>query len=109
MLQMRTFKLDQPNYVFFNITWYDLLGGGMAGGVAAFAIYNLFPENSALLLIGFGLGFLLYWSGYRFYKRVLPYDSGRLLLDWYLNQSSFYEHRPDRMVIPLIAKSSKPR
>ncbi len=38
MLQMRSFRLDQPNYVIFNITWYDLMGGGTLGGLVGFGV-----------------------------------------------------------------------
>jgi len=109
MLRMRTFRLDQPNYVIFNITWYDLMGGGAMGGVGALVGMSLFGggDNPALILIFFSLGFLLYWAGMRFYQRVFPYDSGRLVLDWYLSQQSFYEHRPDEVVVPLFAKGEK--
>jgi len=104
MLRMRTFRLDQPNYVIFNITWYDLIGGGIGGSLGALLVYAYNSEAYGLMLIGFSLGFLLYWTGLRFYKKIFPHDSGRLLLDWYLSQQSFYEHRPDDKVIPLFAR-----
>ncbi|MCX7741413.1 MAG: hypothetical protein N2047_10395 [Meiothermus sp.] len=103
---MRSFRLDQPNYVIFNITWYDLMGGGTLGGLVGFGLNAAF-SNPALTLVGMGLGFGLYYVGLRFYQRILPYDSGAQMLAWYLSQQNFYEHRPDTVVIPLVVKSNE--
>ena len=104
MLQMRTYRLDQPSYLFFDITWGDLFVMGAIASLGGL-LSNLFqwgPITSLLLILaGAGLGYL----GKKVFLLIFPHGTHVHFYTWLTKEAYFYDYRPDPVVMPLVVKS----
>lgn len=103
MLEMRTFRLDQPSYIFFDITWGDLMVMGLIAAFAGFlsTIFQWSPVTMLLFIMaGGGLGYI----GKKVFLLIFPHGTHRHFWAWLTQEAYFYDYAPDPVALPLVIK-----
>lgn len=104
MLHMRTFRLDQPSYLFFDITWTDLMIMGLGGAVSGFLATLLGWSPFAILGSMLAAGALSYF-GKRIFLTIFPHGTHEDFWRWATQEAYFYCYAPDPVSIPPIVPS----
>ncbi len=104
MLSMRTFKLDQPSYLFFDITWTDLILIGLLVAFVGFvtSTFGLGLGTSLLLMALSAAGGYL---GKRAFLAVFPHGTHADFARWVFEERYFYDHGPDPVNAPLVYRA----
>ncbi|GBD40662.1 hypothetical protein HRbin39_00031 [bacterium HR39] len=106
MLSMRTFKLDQPSYLFFDITWADLILIGLLVAFVGFLTSTLgLSLGTSLFLMALSAagGYL----GKRAFLAVFPHGTHTDFARWVFEERYFYDHGPDPVNAPLVYRAQK--
>lgn len=106
MLRMRAFRLDQPSYIFFDITWWDLMFMGVGMALLGF-ISTLFKWGPFMTVGSMALGALLVYWGKRLFLRIFPYGTHVDFWRWMTAERYFYCYYPDPVAMPLITGRRK--
>lgn len=106
MLRMRTFRLDQPSFLFFDITWTDLMVMGLmaavSGLLATLLEWGPFAILASILGAG-GIGYL----GKRLFLAVFPYGTHEDFWRWATQEAYFYCFAPDPISIPPVIEAEQ--
>lgn len=106
MMRMRAFRLDQPSYLFFDITWLDLMVMGVGMALTGF-IATLFKWGPFLTVGVMAGGAAAVYFGKRLFLRVFPHGTHADFWRWMTEEKYFYCYFPDPVNMPLIAGKPK--